>query len=65
MFIATYAYEVPENKVNRYLDIQKRVKEVYFKHGCIGYEVFKGNDDWFLEINKFTDRHTMKTSRNL
>jgi len=56
LFIETYTYEVPKNKVNRYLDIQKRTKKVYLRHGTLAYEVFKSDDDWFLEISRFEDR---------
>ncbi len=56
LFIVTYAYKVPENRIDQYLDIERRAKKVYFRHGCIGYEVFKSDDGWLLEINKFKDR---------
>ena len=61
MFVVTYAYEVPENEVNRYLGIQKRVKGIYVNYGCIGYEVLKSSDDCWLEINKFKDREHYET----
>jgi len=47
---------VPENRVDRYLNIQRRTKKIYLRHGCKGYEVFKSDDDLWLEINKFKDR---------
>ncbi|MDH5495708.1 MAG: hypothetical protein OEY24_08435 [Candidatus Bathyarchaeota archaeon] len=53
MFIVTYTYKVSKNKVDQYLDIERRAKKVYLKHGCIGYEVFKSDNGWFLEINRF------------
>ena len=56
LFIVTYAYEVPENRIDRCLDIQNRTKKVYLKHGCTAYEVFKSDDDWWLEIDKFRDK---------
>ena len=56
MFVVIYVYKVRQNKVDRYLDIQRRVKKVYSRHGCTGYEVFKGDDDLWLEINRFKDR---------
>jgi len=56
LFIVNYTYKVPENRIDRYLDIQRRTRKVYFGHGCIGYEVFKGDNDCWLEINKFKDR---------
>jgi len=48
LFVVTYVYKVPQNKVDQYLDIQRRVKKVYSRHGCTGYEVFKGEDDLWL-----------------
>lgn len=56
LFIATYSYKVPKNEENQYLEIQRKVKEIYCRHGCLGYEVFKSDDDCWLEINKFKDR---------
>jgi hypothetical protein len=56
LFIVTYAYKVPKNRVDRYLDIQRRTRKVYFRYGCTGYEVFKGDNNCWLEINKFKDR---------
>lgn len=56
MFIVTYAYEMSDNNVDRYLDVQKRTKNLYLKHGCLGYEIFKEADsDSWLEINRFRD----------
>lgn len=56
LFIETYAYKVPKNRVDQYLDIQRRTKEVYLRYGCIAYEVFRSDDDWCLEITTFKDR---------
>jgi len=56
LFVMTYVYKVPQNKVDQYLDIQRRVKKVYSRHGCTEYEVFKGDDELWLEINRFKDR---------
>ena len=56
LFIETYTYEVPEDRVGEYLDIQRRVRKIYLRYGCFGYEVFKGDNDHWLEINKFKDR---------
>jgi hypothetical protein len=47
---------VPENEENQCLDIQRRVREIYCQHGCVGYEVFKSDDGYWLEINKFDDK---------
>jgi len=54
---------VPENRIDRYLDIQRRVRKIYFRHGCLDYEVFKGDDDCWLEINKFKDREHYENVR--
>ena len=55
---------MPENKIDKYLDIQRRVRKIYFRHGCLGYEVLKGdNEDW-LEINKFKDREHYEKVKN-
>lgn len=56
MYIETYAYKVPEDKIDQYLDIQRRTKEIYLRYGCIAYEVFQTDDDWCLEISRFKDR---------
>ena len=62
----TYSYKVAKNEVNQCLDIQRRVKEVYRKYGCIGYEVLKGDDDCWLEINKFKDKeHYEKVEKSV
>ena len=47
---------MPKDKVDQYLDIQRRTKEVYVRCGCIAYEVFTSDDDWCLEISRFKDR---------
>lgn len=47
---------MPKDKIDQYLDIQRRTKEVYVKYGCLAYEVFKTDDDWCLEISRFRDR---------
>lgn len=56
LFAVTYSYRVSENEVDRYIGIQKRVREIYLERGCIGYEVFKGDDGLWFEINRFRDR---------
>jgi len=62
----TYSYKVPKNEENQCLDIQKRVKEVYCQHGCIGYEVFKSDNEYWLEINKFKNReHYEKVEKSV
>jgi len=56
LFIETYAYKVPKSRIDQYLDIQRRTKEVYLRYGCLSYEVFRSDDDLCLEINRFADR---------
>jgi len=64
LFIETHTYEVPENKIARYLDIQRRVRKIYFRYGCLGYEVFKGDNEHWLEINKFKGKEHYETVKN-
>ena len=56
LLVETYAYKVPRIMADRYLDIQRRTKDVYLRYGCIDYEVFKSDDDWCLEVCRFKDR---------
>ncbi len=56
MFIETYAYKVAKSRIDQYLDIQRRTKEVYLRYGCLSYEVFRSDDDLCLEINRFEGR---------
>jgi len=56
MFIVTYSYRVPKNKINKFLDIERRARKVYFRHGCVEYEIFKSDNDWCFEINRFKSR---------
>jgi len=51
MFIVTYFYNVLKNKVGQFLDIKRRAKKVYFRHGCMDYEIFRSDNDRCLEIN--------------
>lgn len=55
---------MPENRIDRYLDVQRRVRTIYFRHGCLGYEVFKGDNGRVLEINKFKDREHHENVKN-
>lgn len=64
LFIETHTYNVVENRIDRYLDIQRRVRKIYFRYGCLGYEVFKGADDNWLEINKYKDREHYENVKN-
>ena len=55
---------MPENRIDRYTDIQRRVRKIYFRHGCLGYEVFKGDNGRWLEINKFKDGEHYENVKN-
>jgi len=62
MFIVTYSYKVPKSKIRAYLNVQKKVKAIYLKHGCLSYEVFEKADkdgDW-MEIEKFKNKSHFK-----
>ena len=55
---------MPENSIDRYLDIQRRVRKIYFRYGCLGYEVFKGDNKCWLEIIRFKDRGHCENVKN-
>ncbi len=58
MFIVTYTYKVPKSKIKDYIKLQRTVKAIYVKTGCIAYEVYKkqGRENIWMEINKFKDK---------
>jgi hypothetical protein len=62
MFIVTYSCKVPKGKTKAYLDLQREVKEIYIKQGCLSYEVFEKSekDDEWLEIGKFENQSHFK-----
>lgn len=62
MFIVTYSYKVPKNKIRSYLNLQKEVKAIYLKHGCLSYEVFEKaqKDGEWMEIEKFENKNHFK-----
>ncbi|KPL01000.1 MAG: hypothetical protein AMJ91_02060 [candidate division Zixibacteria bacterium SM23_73_3] len=62
MFIVIYSYKVPKNKIKEYLDLQKEVRAIYLKHGCLSYEVFEKfqKDEEWLEIGKFENKSHFK-----
>jgi hypothetical protein len=62
MFIVTYSCKVPKNKDKAYLDLQKEVKKIYMKHGCLSYEVFEKSekDEEWLEIGRFENKSHFK-----
>ena len=62
MFIVTYACKVPRGKVKAYLDLQREVKKIYMKQGCLSYEVLEESDkdeEW-LEIGRFESKSHFK-----
>ena len=62
MFIVTYSYKVPKSKIRSYLNLQKKVKAIYLKHGCLSYEVFEKaqKDGERMEIEKFENKGHFK-----
>jgi len=62
MFVVTYFCRVPKGKTKAYLDLQKEVKQIYMKQGCLSYEVFEKSDkdeEW-LEIGRFESKSHFK-----
>jgi quinol monooxygenase YgiN len=58
VFVVTYSYKVPKSGVKAHLNLQKKVKAIYLKHGCLSYEVFEnanGNGEW-IEIGRFQNK---------
>lgn len=62
MFIVIYSCKVPKSKIKEYLDLQKEVRAIYLKHGCLSYEVFEKSqkDEEWLEIGKFENKSHFK-----
>jgi quinol monooxygenase YgiN len=62
MFIVTYSCKVPKDKTKAYLDLQKEVKKIYMKQGCLSYEVFEtpDKDEQWLEIGRFESKSHFK-----
>jgi quinol monooxygenase YgiN len=62
MFIVTYSYKVPKNRIRSYLSLQKKVKGIYLKYGCLSYEVFEKaqKDGEWMEIEKFENKGHFK-----
>ncbi|KPL05494.1 MAG: hypothetical protein AMJ73_00415 [candidate division Zixibacteria bacterium SM1_73] len=62
MFIVTYSYKVPKGKTKAYLNLQKNVKAIYLKYGCLSYEIFEKaeKDGEWMEIEKFENRNHFK-----
>ena len=62
MLIVTYSYKVPKSKIRAYLNLQKKVKAIYLKHGCLSYEVFEKaeKDGEWMEIERFKNKSHFK-----
>jgi quinol monooxygenase YgiN len=62
MYIVTYSYKVPKGKAKSYLDLHKKVKAVYLKHGCLSYEVLEvaEKDGEWMEIGRFESKSHFK-----
>jgi len=62
MFIVTYSYTVPKSKLRQYLNLQKEVKAIYLKRGCLSYEIFEKaqKDGEWMEIEKFENKDHFK-----
>lgn len=62
MYIVTYSYKVPKDEIKSYLDLHKKVKSIYLKHGCLSYEIFENSqkDGEWLEMGKFENRSHFK-----
>jgi|GEM_PF-1106958 len=62
MFVVTYSCRVPKGRTKAYLDLQREVREIYLKQGCLSYEVFEKSDqdeEW-LEIGRFENKSHFK-----
>ena len=69
MFIVTYFYNVLKigpiiwdflkNKVRQFLDIKRRAKKVYFRHGCMDYEIFRSDNDSAWRLIDSEAKNTM------
>lgn len=62
MFVVTYCCRVPKGKTKAYLDLQREVKQIYVKQGCLSYEVFEKceKDEEWLEIGRFESKSHFK-----
>ena len=62
MFIVTYSYKVSKSKTKSYLDLHKKVKAIYLKHGCLSYEVFEmaQKDGEWMEVGKLENKGHFK-----
>lgn len=65
MYLVTYIYKVPKSKIKDYIKLQKTVKAIYMKAGCLAYEVYKkeGKENIWMEINKFKDKKHFEKAR--
>jgi quinol monooxygenase YgiN len=58
VFVVTYSYRVPESRIKEHLNLQKKVKAIYLKYGCLSYEVFEKTekDGEWIEIGRFQNK---------
>ena len=58
MFIVTYRYKLPPDKIREYIAIEQEATQIYLEHGCQGVEIYRDSKDprYWMEINKFSDQ---------
>lgn len=66
MFVVTYVYKVPQERIEKFLSIEKRAMSIYLRHGCLGFEILRSADDSCMEINRFKSKeHYESVSKSL
>jgi quinol monooxygenase YgiN len=58
LFIVTYRYKLPPDKIKEYIAIEQKATQIYLEHGCQGVEIYRDSKDprYWMEINKFLDQ---------
>jgi quinol monooxygenase YgiN len=58
LFIVTYRYKLPTDKIREYIAIEQEATQIYMEHGCQGVEIYRDSEDprYWMEINKFSDQ---------
>lgn len=58
MFVVVYRYQVPVERMKRYVQFEKQATQIYMEHGCLGVEIYRDAKDpgYWMEINKFKDK---------
>ncbi len=41
MFIVTYRYKLPPDKIKQYIAIEQKATQIYLEHGCQGVEIYR------------------------